>query len=54
MYYVLSVYKHLSKASDYIVGEKCCRAGDDRKIFMRMSIHMSDSGGNAKEEAGEE
>ncbi len=27
-------------ASDYIVGEKCCRAGDDRKIYMRMSIHI--------------
>ena len=37
MYYVLSVHKHLSKADNYIVGETCCRAGDNRKIFMRMS-----------------
>ena len=33
---VLSVDKHLSKAGDYIIGEMCCRAGDDRKVFIRM------------------
>lgn len=33
---MLSVRKYLSKAGDYIVGETCCRAGDDRKVFIRM------------------
>ena len=36
MYHVLSLHQHLSEASNYAVGEKCCRAGNDRKIFIEM------------------
>lgn len=38
MYYVLPLRKYLSEEGDYAVGKKGCRAGDDRKIFIRVCI----------------